>query len=177
MEEILKEDRINNSNFNHCRLENYISTIYQQNSSYISLGLELIIPHQWLKTMRVSNSQSVMSFFCFIAPHWFAFLYEGPDPLLSISQSQVVNHYLGGGGIRCISTLSHLSLEDTKERKIQHVNGNVCIHHNVLKVFTQVNLIINKVVQFYPSVLHIKILLLISGNANIYRKTLFSNSS
>lgn len=103
----------------------YKSTIYLQNSSYISLGLELIIPHQWLKTMRVSSSQSVMSFFCFIAPHWFAFLYEGPDPLLSVSQSQVVNHYLGGGGIGCISTLSHLSLEDTKERKIQHVKGNI----------------------------------------------------
>lgn len=56
-----------------------------------------------------------MGLLCFMAPHRLALLYEGPDPLLSISQSQVVHHHLGGGGIRCVSTLSHLSAEETKE--------------------------------------------------------------
>lgn len=62
------------------------------------------------------SPQSVMCFFCLVAPHWFAFLDEGPDPLLSIPESQVVHHHLGGGGVRCISALSHLSLEETQER-------------------------------------------------------------
>lgn len=59
-----------------------------------------------------------MSLFLCVAPHGPAFLQEGPDPLLSVRQSQVVHHHSGGGGVSCVSTLSHLSLED--------VEGSVC---------------------------------------------------
>ena len=85
--------------------------------------------------VRIINSPSVVGFLCFVAPHWFTFLYEGPDPLLTVSQSQVVHHHLGGGGVRCVSTLSHLSLEETKQKRTQTmwreclgIKGKVCLH-------------------------------------------------
>lgn len=72
---------------------------------------------QWsLAIKSFSEGPSVVGFFCCMAPHWLAFLYEGPNPFLAVSESQVVHHHLGGGGVRCVSTLSHLSLEDMEGR-------------------------------------------------------------
>lgn len=63
-------------------------------------------------TWSLPERPSVMSFLCFVAPHRLAFLHEGADALLSVSQSQVVHHHLGGEGICCIAALSHLSLQE-----------------------------------------------------------------
>lgn len=74
------------------------------------------------------SPQSVMCFVCLVTPHWSAFLDEGPDPLLSIPECQVVHHHLGGRGVRCISALSHLSLEETQERS--HEVFRLMIHYH-----------------------------------------------
>lgn len=76
------------------------------------------------------SPQSVMCFFCLVAPHWFAFLDEGPDPLLSIPECQVVHHHLGGRGVRYISALSHLSLEEKQERSQSLKVFTLMIHYH-----------------------------------------------
>lgn len=87
--------------------------IHLQLNMITDSGLVLITPRP-----------SVVGLFCFVAPHGFTFLYEGSDPFLSVSQSQVVDHHLGGGGICGISALSHLSLGE-------HKHGSVCVSDNL----------------------------------------------
>lgn len=51
----------------------------------------------------------IMGLLCFVCPYGLPFLYEGPYPLLSVSESQVIHHDTRGYSVGRIPPLGHLS--------------------------------------------------------------------
>lgn len=86
-----------------------------QNKKLLILQITTVNGDNYSTPTTEYRVSSVVGIFRFVAPHWFAFFYKGPNPLLSISQCQIVHHHFGCSGVCCISTLGHLSLEETKQ--------------------------------------------------------------